>query len=110
MSSKLGLLLFAGVSVFLAGCSEQAAYIAHPEVRARKTRDLGIIGNNPLQGMQAGVWTDPRGCDHWMIDDGVEGYLSARLGPDGKPVCSGTTPPEYVQSSFKGTSDIRDPL
>jgi hypothetical protein len=44
----------------------------------------------PLSELQAGIWIDPNGCDHWIIDDGVEGYLSPRLSPDGRPVCSGS--------------------
>lgn len=75
-----------------------------------KTRDRGIIGVDSLQAMTPGIWTDPQGCDHWLIDDGVEGYLSQRLAPDGKPVCSGTAPPEYVVGPFRGTQDIQDPI
>ena len=37
----------------------------------------------------AGIWIDPNGCDHWIIDDGIEGYLSQRVDPYGKPVCTG---------------------
>lgn len=33
------------------------------------------------------IWTDPDGCTHFVADDGFEGFMSARLDPDGKPVC-----------------------
>ena len=35
-------------------------------------------------------------------DDGVEGYLSARIGPDGKPICSGIGQPTETIGDFKG--------
>jgi hypothetical protein len=75
-----------------------------------KTRDRQLIGQSSLQALSPGIWTDPRGCDHWLIDDGVEGYLSQRLTPEGKPVCSGTAPPEYVTGPFRGGADINDPI
>jgi len=53
-----------------------------------KSRDLQR-DNKDLSELIAGIWVDPNGCDHWIIDDGVEGYLSARLDPMGKPVCTG---------------------
>ena len=56
------------------------------------------------------IWVDPTGCDHWIIDDGIEGYLSARLDPDGKPVCSGVAPPNTAIGPFKGADDVSDPL
>ena len=34
-----------------------------------------------------GVWIDPDGCEHWVMDDGVEGFMSPHLRRDGKPVC-----------------------
>ena len=50
------------------------------------TRDGGV-DSGPLSQLQAGIWIDPNGCDHWIIDDGVEGYMTPRVSPDGKPVC-----------------------
>ena len=95
-----------GAAMVLSAC----ATTVHPRVGADKTRDRGIIGNDTLQEMSAGIWVDPTGCDHWIIDDGVEGYLSARLSPEGKPVCSGVAPPEYVVGPYRGTQNIPDPL
>lgn len=50
------------------------------------TRDFGLDSGD-LAEMKAGIWIDPNGCDHWIIDDGVEGYMSPRVRPDGTPVC-----------------------
>lgn len=73
-----------------------------------KTRDTGI-DSGPLSNMKAGIWVDPHGCDHWIIDDGVEGYLSARLADDGKPVCSGIALPNNAIGNFKrGASSTID--
>lgn len=33
------------------------------------------------------IWIDPDGCEHWVRDDGWEGYMSGRLTRQGKPVC-----------------------
>jgi len=51
------------------------------------TFDFGLDAG-PLENMKAGIWVDPNGCDHWIIDDGVEGYMSPRRDPKtGKPKC-----------------------
>ncbi|GGA96700.1 hypothetical protein [Allosediminivita pacifica] len=34
-----------------------------------------------------GIWTDPDGCQHWIMDDGIEGYMAPILTREGKPVC-----------------------
>ena len=73
-----------------------------------KSVDRGINSHH-LSTLQAGIWVDPNGCDHWIIDDGVEGYLSARLDKFGKPVCSGVAPPNHTVGDFKGGSSIPDP-
>jgi hypothetical protein len=80
-----------------------------------KTRDFGSgffgRGEKDLADLQAGIWVDPNGCDHWIIDDGIEGYLSARLdAKTGKPVCSGAAPPGYATGEFKGGRDVNDPI
>jgi hypothetical protein len=36
---------------------------------------------------QPTIWVDPDGCEHWVMDTGLEGYMSLRLQADGKPVC-----------------------
>ena len=72
-------------------------------------RDYGPIGSRHLSELQAGIWVDPTGCDHWIIDDGVEGYLSARLDDSGRPVCSGIAPPGYTVGE-PGVDDIADIL
>ncbi|UWQ90937.1 hypothetical protein QEZ52_03755 [Aliisedimentitalea scapharcae] len=74
-----------------------------------KTRDRGIDAKD-LSQLKAGIWVDPQGCDHWIIDDGLEGYLSARLGPDGKPICSGAAPSGVATGPFKSGSTIPDIL
>lgn len=34
-----------------------------------------------------GIWIDPDGCEHWVMDDGAEGYMSPHLRRNGTPVC-----------------------
>ena len=77
-----------------------------------KTVDRNIFDRGHLSQMQAGIWVDPNGCDHWIIDDGVEGYRSQRLDKFGKPVCSGIAPPTVATGNFKqgSTSLIGDPI
>ncbi|MBS8227757.1 hypothetical protein [Vannielia litorea] len=74
-----------------------------------KTVDRGFDSKDLTQ-LEAGIWIDPNGCDHWIIDDGVEGYLSQRLDPRGKPVCSGAGPSGTAQGGYKSGSDFPDPI
>jgi len=63
-------------------------------------RHLGV--QNHLSNMRdAGIWVDPHGCDHWFIDEGVEGFMSARLDPYGNPVCSGIAPPTVAVGRYR---------
>lgn len=47
----------------------------------------GGIDGGPLRDGLANIWVDPDGCQHWVIDDGIEGYMSPRLNRDGTPRC-----------------------
>ncbi|KIN73591.1 hypothetical protein [Sulfitobacter guttiformis] len=96
-----------GLVVLVSACEDAAFRELGPD----KTIDRGIDSKH-LSQLQAGIWVDPNGCDHWIIDDGVEGYLSARLDKYGKPVCSGVAPPTYTAGDFKkgATSLIGDPI
>ena len=90
-----------GLCLALAGCEA---------VGDDKSFDRGI-DSKPLSQLQAGIWIDPNGCDHWIIDDGVEGYLSPRLNPDGTPVCSGNADERNTAiGDFKGGSAFGDVL
>ena len=33
------------------------------------------------------IWVDPDGCEHWVMDDGAEGYMTPHTNRKGIPVC-----------------------
>ncbi len=51
-----------------------------------KGRDVGFDSHD-LSTLKASIWIDPDGCKHWVVDDGLEGYMSPVLRLDGKPDC-----------------------
>jgi len=75
--------------------------------KQNKTVD-NFIDSKHLSQLKAGIWVDPNGCDHWIIDDGVEGYLSARMDQNGKPVCSGVAQPNTATGGYKSGSPVGD--
>ena len=95
-------------AVGLSACGDLETGVPFQGLPSDKSVDRGINSHH-LSTLQAGIWVDPNGCDHWIIDDGVEGYLSARLDKYGKPVCSGVAPPTHTVGDFKGGSNIPDP-
>ncbi len=74
------------------------------------TRDGQWVDSDDLSAMEAGIWVDPEGCHHWMIDDGLEGYLSQRMGPDGRPVCHTIAPPNTATGPYKKNQGVADLL
>lgn len=98
--------LLAGVTVALSGCLAEGGF---GKVNTNKTIDYGFKKHD-LSTMSAGIWVDPNGCDHWIIDDGIEGYLSQRLDKYGKPVCSAAAPPSTAVGPYKATQTISDTL
>ena len=96
----------------LLGVAAMALSACDYPVGEDKSLDRNFFDRDDLSTMRAGIWVDPNGCDHWIIDDGVEGYLSARLDKFGRPVCSGSAPPTVATGDFKqgSTSIIGDPL
>ncbi len=88
------------IAATLAGCEDN---------KEDKTVDRGFDAKH-LSQLKAGIWIDPTGCDHWIIDDGIEGYLSQRLDKYGKPVCSGAAPPNTAIGPYKSGSSVTDPI
>lgn len=116
---KIKLAALLSGALMVSGCGE--AVIAglsgeggQGRVKTDKTFDYGQGAEEEhLSNLVAGIWVDPNGCDHWIIDDGIEGYLSARLDRrTGKPVCSGVAAPTQTVGDFKGgaTEIIGDPF
>lgn len=71
---------------------------------------MGQVSVNPFRGVIAGalialgtvvsptgaiaqdsyvptIWVDPDGCEHWVMDDGWEGYMTPHVTRQGIPVC-----------------------
>ena len=106
---KINALMALGLSV--SGCAEALVGTLEGGNRTGAERfvDAGRDAKSLTQ-LVAGIWVDPNGCDHWIIDDGIEGYLSERLTPDGRPVCSGIAPPSTAVGTFNEGTSIPDPL
>ncbi|NHM20703.1 hypothetical protein [Tritonibacter mobilis] len=86
--------------------------LAACETTGDKTRDRNFFdgGDGDLAGLTAGIWVDPQGCEHWIVDDGVEGYLDPRRTPDGRPVCNSELPRSTASGPFKSGSRFEDPI
>lgn len=95
---------FLGGALLLSAC---AGGLGADKAGANKAIDRGVDAKD-LSQLVAGIWVDPNGCDHWIIDDGIEGYLSARLAPDGKPVCTGHGAETIAYGPFKSGSAINN--
>ncbi len=70
--------------------------------------DGGIDGGTLADG-RANIWVSPDGCQYWYIDDGIEGYMAARLNRDGTPRC---TTPEDTRTAVltkDGSSILMEP-
>ncbi|TCP63019.1 hypothetical protein EV663_101283 [Rhodovulum bhavnagarense] len=97
---KAKIIAIAALAVSVAGCVDN---------KVDKTVDR-FIDSKDLSQLRAGIWVDPNGCEHWIIDDGIEGYLSQRLDKYGKPVCSGIAPPNTAIGPYKSGSGVTDPI
>lgn len=60
------------------------------------------------------IWVDPDGCEHWVLDDGAEGFMTPHLDRSGRPVCrpgnlcgSVNTDQFFATDSFRISSDGR---
>lgn len=52
-------------------------------VAAQDTQTRTIVGERYVPT----IWVDPDGCEHWVMDDGAEGYMTPHVTRDGRPVC-----------------------
>lgn len=48
---------------------------------------IGSAAQAQAADYKPGIWVDPDGCEHWVMDDGVEGYMTPHVNRQGIPVC-----------------------
>lgn len=48
---------------------------------------IGPVHAETATGYVPTIWVDPDGCEHWVMDDGLRGYMDAHLDKNGHPVC-----------------------
>lgn len=59
------------------------AALAPDRVPAQQNSQAEIVG----EAYVPTIWTDPDGCEHWVMDDGTEGYMTPHVNRQGIPVC-----------------------
>ena len=57
--------------------------VAATDVAAQTASQSGRDGGQYIPT----IWVDPDGCEHWVMDDGVEGYMTPHVNRKGIPVC-----------------------
>ncbi len=67
----------AGVALVAALVLQTSA--ADAQTRSQSGRDKGVYVPT--------IWVDPDGCEHWVMDDGAEGYMTPHTNRQGIPVC-----------------------
>lgn len=65
--------------VALAAALSLQAPTAQAQTPSQQGRDKGIY--TPT------IWVDPDGCEHWVMDDGAEGFMTPHTNRQGIPVC-----------------------
>ena len=71
----------------IAAAAMSLAMVAAPAA-AQETSEI-TIGTRTIVGEEytPTIWVDPDGCEHWVFDDGFEGFMSPHRNRDGSPVC-----------------------
>lgn len=64
----------------------------------------GGLGDGNGSELRATIWVDPDGCEHWVMDDGLEGFMSSHLDKDGNPVCRSSTEGNGVCKTFESST------
>ncbi|MGZ2256898.1 OmpA family protein [Roseobacter sp. A03A-229] len=64
---------------------------------------MAAAQSDSQQGLDRGqyvpsIWVDPDGCEHWVMDDGAEGYMTPHVTRQGIPVCREGTVCALVRS------------
>lgn len=72
-----------GVLPALAAVAVAVAGIVGAPDAAQAQEQRTVIGERYVPT----IWVDPDGCEHWVMDDGAEGYMTPHVSRQGIPVC-----------------------
>ncbi len=92
------------VAITLSACTSSVAtnLITGRIIKDDVTVDAFPGVRHSVSEMKAGIWIDGNRCEHWIIDDGIEGYMSPRYNND-LPVCNDDNIP-YTTRDFNRSS------
>ncbi|HAC48683.1 MAG: OmpA family protein [Sulfitobacter sp.] len=79
MGPTISKALRAMASLTMAAALTVASTSADAQTPSQQGRDKGVY--TPT------IWVDPDGCEHWVMDDGAEGYMTPHTTRQGIPVC-----------------------
>ena len=79
MGPTISKALRAMASLTMAAALTVASTSADAQTPSQQGRDKGVY--TPT------IWVDPDGCEHWVMDDGAEGYMTPHVTRQGIPVC-----------------------
>lgn len=79
-------IVFKAIRVSLAGVTAAILALA---VSGNVATAQSSTSSNTTTGEKyiPGIWVDPDGCEHWVMDDGFEGYMTPHVSRQGIPVC-----------------------
>ena len=79
VANTLGKAMRAVASAALVAALALHAPTAQAQTKSQQGRDKGVY--TPT------IWVDPDGCEHWVMDDGAEGFMTPHTNRQGIPVC-----------------------
>lgn len=71
------------LAVFAAGVMAVAGALVAPQQAQAEQHRRVVVGERYVPT----IWVDPDGCEHWVMDDGAEGYMTPHVTRQGIPVC-----------------------
>lgn len=71
------------LTMLAAGAIALAGVLVGPQQVGAQSQQPVVVGERYVPT----IWVDPDGCEHWVMDDGAEGYMTPHVTRQGIPVC-----------------------
>lgn len=71
------------LAIVAAGAMALAGALIAPQQARADSHQRTVVGERYVPT----IWVDPDGCEHWVMDDGAEGYMTPNVSREGIPVC-----------------------